>query len=245
MSPNLYIMPLLALLAGVASLFLDPRDPQKKRLIYLLLPVMLLTCTLQIYFGYVDETKARIARQQITNRLNEITVSLTELLITFGWSAQGIADLTSQTSADKPGIDKLAMAQQSLNAEDELRKTVLPKSDRQGAVTIEYFPKDVDREKVETALKDLGFRLATGTPQFTKVPTNSLWFGSQVPPDDVKRVAYVLIRAGVQLKAIRRFRASVPREDALLIQVGGDPQVVDSPPITVEQIRSAADFPYA
>jgi hypothetical protein len=143
----------------------------------------------------------------------------------------------------QPDINALPSVQQSSKAEDELKKVGQSQSERQGLVTIEYFPRDVDREKVEAALRNLGFIPRTGKPRSPEVPTNSLWFGSQVTLDDVRRVAYILIQAGVQLKAIRRFRASTPSQDALLIQVGGDPGVAGRPPITVEQIRNAASFP--
>lgn len=240
MTANLYLMPVLALLAGAISLFVDPRDPQKKKLIYALLLLMLLTCAFQIYFGYVDQQQVQKERLNIEESTNILVT-----LAGYGYSSDQLVTVLQQASAHNPDINALPKVQQSSKAAEELKMLGSPQPERQGHVTIEYFPRDVDAEKVRGALENLGFIVKPGNTQYPEVPTNAVWFGNQVTANEVKRVAYVLIRAGVQIKAIRRFEASAPSQDALLIQVGGDPQLVSKPTMTVEQIRNAPDFPRA
>ncbi|MGB7947259.1 MAG: hypothetical protein WCH75_06225, partial [Candidatus Binatia bacterium] len=76
-----------------------------------------------------------------------------------------------------------------------------------------------------------------------QIPTNAIWFGSPVDIEDVKLVALTLIRAGVQIRAIRPIQDYlVNKKDLPLIQVGADSSVVNDPPLTVEQIRAASRF---
>ena len=55
-------------------------------------------------------------------------------------------------------------------------------------------------------------------------------------------MAYTLIRAGVQIRALRRFRnGSGPK--SRLIEVGADMRVQDSPVLTVDDIERLHDLP--
>ena len=161
---------------------------------------------------------------------NERFTDLANLLKSFGWVNEKLAETN------------LTDAEQSLRAEEE--RTLLASTAsirKREPITIEYLPKDVDREIVEGALKELGFRLTTGVTQILHVPTNAIWFGASVPIEDVKLVAYTLIRAGVKIKVIRPFRN--PRgARASIVQVGADELYVDAPALTVEEIRSATEF---
>jgi hypothetical protein len=59
--------------------------------------------------------------------------------------------------------------------------------------------------------------------------------------EDVKLVALTLIRAGVQIRAIRPSQLPAKR-DLPLIQVGADVSVVNDPVLTVEAIQRATRF---
>jgi hypothetical protein len=112
--------------------------------------------------------------------------------------------------------------------------------ERRKNITIEYFPKDFDKDSVRAALRGLGFTtLIRESPGTT--PTNSVWFGRSVHVDDVKLVAFTLIRAGVEIRDIRPYLDSGGRES--LIQLGGRPLAVNKPVWTVERISAAKDFP--
>ena len=61
--------------------------------------------------------------------------------------------------------------------------------------------------------------------------------------DDVKLVALTLIRAGVQIRAIRPIQDwLVSKKDLPLTQVGADSIVVNDPVLTVEDIQRASRF---
>lgn len=156
------------------------------------------------------------------------------LLAQFGWNSEKLTTVVS---------DQYSVAQ-SLNANQALQQA-MPRAgrERRKAVTVEYFPKNVDENKVEAALAELGFSLRKPPPVVHAIPTNAVWFGLPVAVEDVKLVALTLIRAGVQIRAIRPIQDYlVAKRDLPLIQVGADAAVINDPPLTVEAINAAARF---
>ena len=139
--------------------------------------------------------------------------------------------------------ETIARVQQSVEANNEREQIALitpADIERRKKTTIEYFLKNVDKEKVLAALAGLGFTLRQ-SPPVVGTPTNAIWFGPSVQIDDVKLVAYTLIRAGIQIRDIRHYMKSEGRDS--VIQVGGRPLAVDKPVWTVERISAAKDFP--
>ncbi|KAM3114418.1 TIR domain-containing protein [Phormidesmis sp. 146-33] len=104
-------------------------------------------------------------------------------------------------------------------------------------ITVEYYPKDVDPEALQATLTKLGFNLEIKKPEVTDIPINILFYGKNVSEDNVKLVAYTLIRAGVQIKAIQPF-TRLADEKAMVIQVGALSGLEDKPALEVEEIRS-------
>lgn len=94
---------------------------------------------------------------------------------------------------------------------------------------------------VKSALLGLDFKFTEGEPGIPDVGTNAIFFGDKVPIEDVKLVALTLIRAGVEIKYIRPFKNSTGR--SLLIQVGAGTAYVSKPPLSVEAITDAKNFP--
>ena len=86
-------------------------------------------------------------------------------------------------------------------------------------------------------MQNLGFDLEPKKPKVLDIPTNSIWFGEKVNIDDIKVVAYTLIRAGIQIQAIEYFKQPSGSK-ASLIQVGASRFVVNDPIFTVEMIRA-------
>jgi len=244
MSLEHFIMPILALIIGIISLFTDPKDGKKKWLIIVLISSLIIATGLQVYFKIDNQTKTNAElswrQQRITELIkivssfraetNERFSDLTKLLTNFGWLR------------DKISITNVADVEQSIFAEEERKLIVsIGSVEKRRAITVQYFPKDVDREIVEGALREVGFRLISGRTQVADVPTNSIWFGVSVGIEDVKLVAYTLIRAGVKIKAIRPFRNPTGAR-ASLIQVGADALLIDAPALTVAEIRSTSNF---
>jgi hypothetical protein len=142
--------------------------------------------------------------------------------------------------------ETIAKVEQSAKANDE-RQAIASDTDtpanleRRKSITIEYFLKNVDKDKVLAALGGLGFTALRQSPALGTTPTNAVWFGRSVQIDDAKLVAYTLIRAGIQIKDIRPYLVSEGRDS--LIQVGGRPLAVNKPVWTVERISAAKEFP--
>jgi hypothetical protein len=109
---------------------------------------------------------------------------------------------------------------------------------------IEKDDQDINSEVIDQKLKTIGFKdLKIKKTRVTNIPTNSIWVGSKVDIKDVKLLAYTLIRAGVEIKGIRKFKeVTDSSERALLIQVGGADDVLNRQPYTVEEINKASHF---
>jgi TolA-binding protein len=112
-----------------------------------------------------------------------------------------------------------------------------PMVQRLRPITVEYYPKDVDPEALQATLTKLGFNLEIKKSEVTNIPINILFYGKNVSEDDVKLVAYTLIRAGVQIRAIQPF-TKLADEKATVIQVGALPGLDSKPALEVEKIRS-------
>lgn len=106
---------------------------------------------------------------------------------------------------------------------------------------IEYFPKDLDKGTVEQALRKLDFPLVIMPAIISDLPSNAIWFSARVNLDDVKLVAETLIKAGVEIKAIRPFAETEAFSESL-IRVGADPQIKQRSSLTLAQIRQASEF---
>ena len=175
--------------------------------------------------------EAEEARDEAEKARKVAEARTNELLTQFGWDSEK----RSRASVDQYSV------QQSLTANQELQQAarLAPRESRK-AVTVQYFPKNVDENKVESALTELGFTLDKKRAPVPGIPTNAIWYGTPVSIEDVKLVALTLIRAGVQIRAIRPFADYSPRRNAALIQVGADVAVVNDPPLSVEGIRDVS-----
>jgi hypothetical protein len=115
-------------------------------------------------------------------------------------------------------------------------------------IIIRYYYKTVDDEKIVLSLKALGysFEQKQANERMTSQKTNSIWFGSNVSIKDCKIVALALMRAGIEIKAIRGFKNNAinPSFKANIIEIGGDRMLEynRTPPLTVAQVDNATQF---
>ena len=235
MSFESFIMPILAFIMGVVSMYADSKDSKQKWLKYSLISGLVLTCGFSIYFGVQkdienQQDKARLSKKidQLENNTTKINNGL-ETLINRGFTSSKAKSVTPK------------IREQSDQANKELIPELKQNSGNKELITVQYFPKDVDPDIIQETLQKLGFKLETGKPKITEVSTNSIWFGEKVKIEDVKLVAYTLIRAGVQIKAIRPFR-NLSEKNPLLIQIGSDADIQDIQPFTVDKIRETSQF---
>jgi len=210
---------------------------RRRTLIFSLVPILLVGALLAVMSNIVIQKRRELhdINQELAQkqkRLNETTKALETItpnaLKDFGWTNEKVASSTLGQEA----------VQQSLEANAELQQfTAKPEAGGRGAITIQYFPKDVDQKKVGEVLRALGFRLESRSPQVTDLPTNAIWFGENVELEEVKLVALTLMRAGIQIRAIERFKEPSGRK-ASLIQVGASRFVADDSVFTVEKLRT-------
>jgi DNA-binding transcriptional MerR regulator len=167
-----------------------------------------------------EEVETQI--QNLKQRNQELTVSLEKLQQT----------IPPQYAAQVERITK------SLNANNEVAAVALKTySSPPSAVTIRYFQKDVEKSSIYNALKalNLDVDVQAATEGMAGVPTNCIWYGSQVSFEVVKQIAEILINANIRIKAIR---PSTLPSNASVIQVGSSRESDSKTPLTVEQIRT-------
>ena len=157
---------------------------------------------------------------------NESLSTLSLKLSSYGWLNPEKANITE--------IDE------SIKANEYLKIYTTLNSIKQKNVDVQYFPKNVDGTKIISALKEQGFTLKIGNSQVTEIPTNSIWYGSNVKIEDAKLVALTLIRAGIKIRLISIFLDKENRKN--LIQVGAHPGFESAKPITVDEIVRAHEF---
>ena len=143
---------------------------------------------------------------------------------------QAVKNLFAETTQTTDAV-KVEQSFDALEQISTLTATVAPQENSD--VTVEYFLKPADSQKLPDALKALGFTV-TFRDANNPMPTNCLWYGSNITDDEAKLVAYAIIRAGIDLRAIEPRRRGGPRS----IQVGHSAAFQSFPPFTVDEIKS-------
>jgi hypothetical protein len=105
--------------------------------------------------------------------------------------------------------------------------------------TIRYYLKDVDGKIISIAFKKLGFKSEEIPSDLSNESTNAIWFDRDVPIDDVKLVACILIRAGLKIQTIKPFQSG---EKPKTIEVGTDQDYFDFPVLKVNPILRSSKF---
>ncbi len=156
-------------------------------------------------------------------------------LLSGTWTSLGYGIETNSMSRHLPTVYQQFLAEELSLSGNDFQKN------QENFLIVEYFPKDVDNGVVEKALRTLDYQLILLPTVVVDLPTNSIWFGSEVNIEAVKLVAETLINSGVEIKAIRPFRKTAVFSD-LLIQVGADPEIKNRPSLSLEEIRNQSNF---
>jgi hypothetical protein len=141
-----------------------------------------------------------------------------------------------------PSATEDMRVQQALQADQVLRQRrgAAPTAPPAGSpVRIEAFVKGLDEDKVDQALRELGYTIDRPAARVSDTETNALWYGSAVPDEDIRVVALALMRAGVKLREIAPIQDTVAKRELPLIQVGASRRVVNAPVWTVERLLQA------
>jgi len=230
-----FILPIIAFMVGLISLYVDSKDKKKK---WIFLFCLIVTVSVTITFNFQDAQKNNRAlseskkkEQKLYQLLLNITANTNQIpdLVTFlmkvGYTAE---------NAEKATPDKVNMV---INA-NNLFNTYLPKMNPQSTaqIRIEYFPKDVDGRIVNSTLRNAGFNLSQKKP-VNNFKTNAIWVGDSVSDDEARFVALVLFRAGVDLVTIKRFENGKGIK-AKLIQIGASPTNVGKTALPLNSIAN-------
>lgn len=171
----------------------------------------------------------------------------------YGWPADQLSTIDPDQEIVKNSVEANGRLQQiydkSLASDEERRKSIL----------VTYYRKDAERLVMEGVLPGLGFQV-NALDSRNDAPTNVILVNPEVIErgliklDDVKLVAYALIRAGIQIKHIGpptpgnvdwRTGVSTPwrtNRDAN-IWIGANAKLDNRSAWTVERVQSASAFP--
>jgi hypothetical protein len=157
-----------------------------------------------------------------------------ELMATYGLSIDSILSLSTNDVLEK-----------SLTANAAI-KLIINNYKPNPNVTVSYYDKTIDEKRVALELQALGYQFIRKSPSdyMKKNATNSIWFGSNVPIQDVKIVAFALIRAGVPIKGIRPYRSGIenPEYKKNIIEVGASVDLNNKLPLSIDTIKNATEF---
>ena len=109
---------------------------------------------------------------------------------------------------------------------------------RSRPIIVSYVAKGINAEVLNPVFKKLGFTAETRSAKGATVTSNVIYYSQDVSVDDVKVIAFALIRAGLQIRAIRPLPPTDTR--SAKIEVAAVPDLQTQPPLTVETIRSSS-----
>jgi hypothetical protein len=137
------------------------------------------------------------------------------------------------------------LLEKSISADDAI-KSIVSNYKPSSNVSIAYYAKTVDEKEVAIELETLGYHFAPkqATVNMGQKATNAIWFGVDVPIDDLKIVALALLRAGVPIKGIRSFKSNARSSNYKrnIIEVGASVDLEALPILTVDQVKNASQF---
>jgi hypothetical protein len=231
----------LQLVSGLAGVFVDPAN-KKHRWIFITILLFIFAATMASdYQDFVNQKDAAARRQtEIEKRQREKENSERKIdsLLTLEQQMLTMISQTIQQYGTTKAVVTDTEVQRTVFADARLRTLRRTAAPVRPEIRVEYFIKDVDRTIISQELRKLGFHAELKNP-VNPFPTNAIWVGNNVTLDETRQLAYALIRAGVELRAIRRFQNGGGAQ-ANLIQVGADPAIRSYPVLTVAQVAALA-----
>lgn len=122
----------------------------------------------------------------------------------------------------------------------DYRKTTLKERKYRNDVVVRYYRHEPDGDKAQV-LVDYGFYLherpVSDKDEFKNVMSNVIYYGQDFPESDLKLITYLLIKNGIEIKEVRRFKDFDGWKHEA-IEIGASKYLVDDPVLTSEQIRA-------
>jgi energy-coupling factor transporter ATP-binding protein EcfA2 len=165
---------------------------------------------------------------ELSKRLSEAQVLTSQLVA-----------LQSFAAGEQKPVDDQKI-HQSFAALEQIAKTNASEpSDYRAQITIRYYRKPTDSQKLAGAFKELGF-VVTEEPALNPRETNCIWYGSEIRETDVKLVALAVIRAGLDLKGIQPLTKL--NHETHSIQVGHNPTLEEEPSFTADVVSNTGIY---
>jgi hypothetical protein len=228
-----FILPIIAFVVGLISLYVDSKDKRKK---WIFIFCLFITVSATIIFNSSESKKKD--KSLIESKRKED--DLTQILLNINTYTKQIPDLVSmlrkfgytEENAEKATSEQINNAISANQMFNESLSKISTKS--ASKIRIEYFPKDVDGTIINDALKNAGFSIVK-KPPINSSKTNAIWAGDSVTVAEIKVVALVLFRSGINLITIERFQSNRGNKSNL-IQIGTDPFILRKPTFKLQDI---------
>jgi hypothetical protein len=264
---SLIVLPLLSFIGGILGLKSDPSDPKETGKNKWIIAILVFSAIASIGIS-ISGHQADVAQKQkddgniefLKNRLTLVqgntedikgnTTDIKGLLANF-LSNVGVAQVRIKSIQEK-GLstpENLKLVQAGITGDDLIKSLMsqVQAENQKHQTKVVYYNKDVDPNDVngpplENSLKQAGFKLekTENGRKNPDLPTNAVWTAENVPPEQAKIVAYTLMRAGVEIRAIRTFSGTGRKPNE--IEIGADKAIAERPPLTFQQIQARQYF---
>jgi hypothetical protein len=222
------IIGFLTLLVGLTSLFVDPKTDKTKAA--LVVCALVASAFATGMFGYYDSKDSKSQADKLVDISQKALDKETKMEAS---NASMEADLHTLMRRQNIPVNEGDVTSQPAASAAPSAPASRP--------IIEYFAKETEGDGVTKALRDGGLDVIK-LPGQLPGPTNSVWAGNSVTIAEVRPVALALLRAGIQLKAVRHFRDGSGPKDRL-IEIGSDHAFANAPVLTEEQIQNMPVLP--
>jgi hypothetical protein len=236
-----------------SKIFLEQKTSGKEKISYLILVFFMILATLAGTKKITDDDNAaKIVQKRLDDtktQLTEANEKLTEIDRKAGkidTTVSKLAEIKSACENLHPNNKKSSIEekQNMSQACDEFTKIYedsnLTQATEKNKITVDWYIKINDDLKIKPYLKSLGLNIVSSKNSIPNVhSSNSIWYGSEVNPLQVKATAYTLIASGGKLRMIRRFYNS-PKK-ARTIELAGD-STCKGPLLKVESIAKMENF---
>jgi hypothetical protein len=251
----LVLLPALSFLSGIVGLQSDPQTDKKKKIVVVLVLALsaIGSVVASLYQQQSDDQAKKLLQgtlDAIEGKTDEIRTILIGVITENGFSPTFVQD-KARSGFTAPDLKRV---QQSLTADGAVLAlgAAAQAQNRQQQTIVTYYAKDVDPSNVNgpaliSALEHYGFTVketSAGERNLT-LATNSVWVGDKVSNDQWKLVVLILMRAGLQIRAIRQFRREPdgPSRKTNVIEIGADREVQNDPPKTVQEVQDIKSLP--
>lgn len=204
-----------------------------------MLGLIIISSLANIFYSHFEDVNHKKEIAEKDARIEELlkeTKGIKETTKDNNTELKNISKILENYGVENPKSLNIAQAEEILLANKIREETIAYSKNKssRGAILIKYFPKDVDGQKVYSALEELDFNVSEGTPIYHNKATNALYYGSNVDMESIKLIVLTLLRAGVKIEGLLKYKNNNGKEN--LIQVVHSGNVTKSTKLEVENL---------